>query len=368
MKVIYIHKEEVHKRPPVLSAISHIVSLGHQVVLITCGINETVRQHLGEQGVEIHILPFCKAKSSIGKLREYVQFRSGALKLLRVLYDEHSVVWVEAGATAVALGRNLLRFKYILQIQELHHKERFTLRAMARLTPWAQAVFVPEYNRAVLYQVWFHLKTRPYVLPNIPAFFATDDEILQYKSKYEEILTRIQGKFVIIYQGYISVDRPLGAYIRAVKELGDHYQVLLVGRNCGALRAYKSILPDLIHIDYLPSPEYLFFTQHSHLGIVTYDPLDLNNAYCAPNKIFEYAHYGLPVLGNDIPGLKYLIEPFSSGKIVDEGDIESIKSAILEIDRNYERYSRNAKRLIDSYDNRGTINCVLSSIDNEIRH
>ena len=144
MKVIYIHKEEVHKRPPVLSAISHIVSLGHQVVLMTCGINETVRQHLADLGVEIHILPYGKAKSSLGKLREYVQFRSGALKLLRVLYDEHSVVWVEAGATAVALGRNLLRFRYILQIQELHHKERVTLRAMARLTPSAQAVFVPE--------------------------------------------------------------------------------------------------------------------------------------------------------------------------------------------------------------------------------
>lgn len=362
MKVIYIHKEEVHKRPPVLSAISHIASLGHQVALITCGINEPVRQHLSDLGVDIHILPYCKAKSSIGKLREYAQFRSGALKLLRVLYDEHSVIWVEAGATAVALGRRLLRFRYILQIQELHHKERYTLRVMARLTPSAQAVFVPEYNRAVLYQVWFHLKSRPFVLPNIPAFFATNEEIKKYNTKYDEVLSRLQGKFVIIYQGYISVDRPLGAYIKAVKELGDHYQVLLVGRNYGALRAYKSILPDLIHIDYLPSPEYLFFTQHAHLGIVTYDPLDLNNAYCAPNKIFEYAHYGLPVLGNDIPGLKFLIEPFASGKIVDESDVESIKSAILEIDRDYERYSLNAKRMIDSYDNQETINRVLNSL------
>lgn len=362
MKVIYIHKEEVHKRPPVLSALTHMASLGYEVELITCGVNEPVKNRLESMGVKMFILPYCGATGRMGKLREYIGFRRNVFRLLDAQYEEDTLLWIEAGATVVALGKRLRKYKYVLQIQELHHKEKVTMWAMSCVAPFAEAICMPEYNRAVFYQIWFQLKKRPYVLPNIPAFFATKEQITQYVSKYSDYLKQIKNKRIIIYQGYVSVDRPLDNYLKAVKELGDRYQVVLVGKDCGALKKYRSILPDLIHIDYLPSPEYLFFTQYAHIGIVTYEPMDMNNAYCAPNKIFEYANYGLPVLGNDIPGLKFLIEPFKSGKVVDEDCVQNIMDAIREIDGHYEVFSKNAQLMLSSYDNKTTIEMILKSI------
>ena len=363
MRIIYIHKEEVHKRPPVLTAINHMISLKHQVILITCGINESVRNRLEGQGVEIHVLPYCMAKDKVGKLLEYYKFGKKANELLKLKYDNNTVVWLEAGATIVALGGEIKKYRYVLQIQELHHKEQLTLRAIKKVANSAEAIVMPEYNRCVLYQTWFQLKKRPLVMPNIPAFLPTTEEIDAYATKYAKFLSQIRGKRVVIYQGYISLDRPLFNYLKAVKSLGNRYCVVLVGKDCGALKKYREILPEIIHIDFLPAPEYLFFTQQAHIGIVNYDEMDLNNAYCAPNKIFEYANYGLPCLGNDIPGLKFLIEPFNSGKIVDEKDVNSIKDAILEIDNHYEEYSMNAQRMLTSYDNKATIDRVLKSIE-----
>lgn len=364
MKIIYIHKEEVHKRPPVLSAITHILALGYDVELITCGCNKAVKEKLENADVKIHIVPYCRATKKAGKVLEYINFRKDTYKVLEQIYDSDSILWIEAGATVMALGVGIKKYRYILQIQELYELEKRMLSAISKVIKGADAVFVPEYNRAVLYQVWFKLQNRPYVMPNIPSFFASSEEIDQYKKKYKDYLAQIEGKRIIIYQGYIGIERPLHNYVRAIKELGNKFQLVLVGKDCGALQQYREILPNLIHIDYLPSPEYLFFTQNAHIGIVTYDPLCLNNAYCAPNKVFEYAIYKLPMLGNDIPGLKYLIEPYEVGKIVDDSDVQDIRRAIEEIDKDYQRYSDNTSRLFKVYNNKNLIGKILKGIEN----
>lgn len=363
MHIIYIHKEEVHKRPPVLSVLTHLSALGQDIDLITCGINESVKTVLNNNNINVYILPYCKAKHKLGKLKEYYLFRRDAYRLIRTLYQKNSVLWIEAGATIVSLGKKINLFRHILQIQELHESEKTTLRSIKNVINSAHAVFIPEYNRCVLYQVWFQLKKRPILLPNIPAYIPSLSDLKSYELKYSNLIKQIQGNKLIIYQGYIGTDRPLDNYIFAIKKLGKPYQLLLVGKDCGKLADYKKILPDLIHIPFVPSPEYLFFTKLSYIGIVSYDPLILNNAYCAPNKIFEYANYGLPMLGNDIPGLKYMIESYQSGKIVDDENINNIVEAIRQIDDNYLDYSINAFSMLKSFDNKSVIKSVLDKIE-----
>ncbi|HHX66612.1 MAG TPA: hypothetical protein GX708_00965, partial [Gallicola sp.] len=53
-----------------------------------------------------------------------------------------------------------------------------------------------------------------------------------------------------------------------------------------------------------------------------------------------------PILGNDIPGLKYTIERTNSGKCVDMFDTESIINGIRHIMDNYEEYRCNLGKLL----------------------
>ena len=57
-------------------------------------------------------------------------------------------------------------------------------------------------------------------------------------------------------------------------------------------------------------------TSYARIGINFYRPNCLNKAFCAPNKIYEFSGFGIPIIGNDIPGLKNTIGLNNAGKCV----------------------------------------------------
>ena len=151
-----------------------------------------------------------------------------------------------------------------------------------------------------------------------------------------------------------------------MKELGNEFQMVLLGPDWGMLDYYKSIDNSLIHIDYIPAPDYLIFTMNAYIGIVTYDPKDLNCAYCAPNKLYEYAKYNLPMLGNDIPGLRYTISNFKAGVIIDEKSSKNIIEGIKMINQQYNLYSKGARKLFDEADNVSIIERIINTAKEKV--
>ena len=97
------------------------------------------------------------------------------------------------------------------------------------------------------------------------------------------------------------------------------------------------------------------------MGIICYDSSILNNAFCAPNKIYEYSAFGKPVLGNNIPGLKVL-EDMRFGKVVDENNAESIMTAIKDIEKAYSDYSESAGLFYSKCDNKITISKAIETL------
>ena len=76
----------------------------------------------------------------------------------------------------------------------------------------------------------------------------------------------------------------------------------------------------------------------------------MNHLFCAPNKTWEYSGFGIPTLGNDLPGLEYSIGSAGAGRCVDFDDKDAIIEAIKDIDNKYEEYSSNATKFYNSFD------------------
>lgn len=365
MKIILIHKAEFPKRPPVISSTLILSELGHDVTLITEGLNDYWKEELRRRSINVHVIEnkFIKYKT-FGKVLAYLKFKKETFRIVEEYKNTHTsvLVWVEGAYTIMALGKKLNNFSHILQIQELHETSKMQLKAISKVIGTAKAVFMPEYNRTILYQIWFSLKHRPVVLPNKPYFYPSKEDIEKLEIKYAEMLSIFKSKKVILYQGQIATTRDLSNYIKAVKELGGEYCTVLVGNDHNMVSKYRAIDENLVHINFIPAPDYLLFTSMAHIGILTYNPNSLNNMYCAPNKIYEYSKYSLPMLGNDIPGLKYAIEPYNAGEIVDENNVESIKNAILKIDSNYEEYVANSARIYTELDNVSIIRETIKDI------
>ena len=120
--------------------------------------------------------------------------------------------------------------------------------------------------------------------------------------------------------------------------------MVMTGSPCEHLKKYKKT----IVMPYIVAPYHLEVTSHAFVGILIYTPVygtftsPLNSIYCAPNKLYEFSQFGIPMIGNDIPGLRYTIEYNHMGVCVQKMNTESFSQAIKNIADNYEKYSENA--------------------------
>jgi glycosyltransferase involved in cell wall biosynthesis len=73
------------------------------------------------------------------------------------------------------------------------------------------------------------------------------------------------------------------------------------------------------HIHVHPAVSYaevLAHTRSADVGLVSVRPTCLSYLYCLPNKLFEYLLAGVPVLSNDLPDCREVIESYQVGSIV----------------------------------------------------
>lgn len=361
MKIIVINKDELENIPPLISVIYHLTNLGHNVHVITTGYKKATAEYFKEHNIQTTVVPAVTSGGLFGKITGYIKYRRAVLDQISNL--EFDGIWIEGGNTILALGKSICKYSYILQISELYENSPRMFRAIKKVIVDAKAVVMPEYNRTVLYQIWFSLKKRPWVLPNIPAFLPSKEVIKAVESKNSDKLGLLAGKNVILYQGHIGAGRDLTNFAKAVNELGENYMLLLVGKDHNTVADLRRHCSNILHIPFIPAPDYLVFTMHSDIGILSYDPTSINNVYCAPNKLFEYASFGLPMLGNDIPGLKYMLEFYNAGVIVDETSVESIKRAIVEIVSKKDSYREHSQQLFNSFDNLTTVSEIIQSLN-----
>ncbi len=363
MRIFIINKEIFHRRPPVISTLLILSDLGYDITLICSDINSHWAEELKKRKINIYIINDLNNRSNkIIKYVEYYNFRKKVEKYLKDNYssDNNDLLWVIGGNTIMSFGTCLKKYHFVLQIQEMHEKNKIYLKTFEKIINDAELVFMNEYNRCAIYRVWFQMKKTPIVLPNKPYFIPNETELESLKQKYSDNLKSFREKKVILYQGTIHLGRDLTNYAKAISKLGDDYQMVLLGKDWNTVHIYREFCPNLVHIDFMPAPDYLVLTSMCFIGLVSYDPLILNNTFCAPNKIFEYGAYSKPMLGNNIPGLQ-TISHNNAGVLVDENNVDEIAEAIKMIDINYESYCKGSYSLYCGTDNKMTIKNALAN-------
>lgn len=364
--IILITKARLEKRLPVISDLYALLDLGYLPIVVVSGASENLKKRMESAGIKIYIISDCKYKFPIpflNKLFGYYRFRKNCLKLLKQYSPIKPILWIEGAQTILDLGTSVKKYDYILQISELHEKSKIQLGAIRRVIHEAKVVFMPEYCRTVLYQVWFGLIKHPVVLPNRPYLLPDHKELQTIKTKYAEIISELEGKKVILYQGGIYASRAPEKIVQAAKNVGG-YQMLFIGpvSSPQVIDELKKIDPNLIHVNFLPYPDYLIFASVAYVGCAFYKADSINNIFCAPNKINEYSAYSLPMIGNDIPGLKFIFESTGAGVIVDDNDITSIENGLKLLDLNYSYYKSNANKIYKMYDTKKIIADVINNI------
>ena len=125
----------------------------------------------------------------------------------------------------------------------------------------------------------------------------------------------------------------------------------------------------IVFLPFLPPPLHLEITKLAHIGILVYivNGVPINHAinvlYCAPNKLYEYSKFGIPMIANDLPALNMVFSQNKAGVCLQTLSAEEISRAILEIDYDYDAYSKASNQLYSSIDMVDLVKTILSDED-----
>ncbi|MGZ7030462.1 MAG: glycosyltransferase, partial [Thermoanaerobaculia bacterium] len=67
------------------------------------------------------------------------------------------------------------------------------------------------------------------------------------------------------------------------------------------------------------------------MGVIPYQRVGLNHEYSTPNKLFEYMHVGVPILVNDLPEIRRIVNEVDFGLVVDCSDPGAIAKGIQKL-------------------------------------
>ena len=340
-KILFILNSRLSYLPPFLALLDYLID--SRLYDITVIAAESEHNTYKEYADKIHIINYYNGRTNSGFVEKIrIRFCQTLYYYYRLRKDlkkiPYDILWV-VHVNSILPARGLFKGrKYIFSDYEWYDHDKSRYKASRFAERHATINVVCEENRAWLAKCNFNLKELPFVLPN-KMWRKYNGETLG--ALLPDLL---KNKKIILYQGILHKERPIDALCDAVSNMPE-FCLLLLGAESSYSKELLNRYQNVYFHPFVTPPHHLAVTKQAYIGIVVYDGDNrLNCAYCAPNKIWEYSMYDIPMLYNNIPGLKYTIGTYKAGEVISFKDIESIKHAIYKIDNNYDMY-RNGSAL-----------------------
>lgn len=350
--------------PPVMTLLTVLKKTGRSLHYI--GIETPATQSfLKANGIPFTFL-YPKQKSKLLRILTFFPRRWQLLKILRQLNLKFGSVtpWFQECHSAALAGNcatNHYRCITTFFEYECNYGENwlgFDLEKMLH----KNVIVECEINRARMTQKNHALAETPLVIAN--KALLDFSKVPPLNEEVKAVFEKIGNRPVFLYQGYIADDRKdLPLILETIARNRPNYCILsLPGSD--SLNKRLAPYPNAFTLNRIPAPGHLAVTAKASIGIAVYnaegtDAWALNAQYCAPNKIYEYAAFNLPTLGNRIPGLESTIGVAKAGVLCDMNE-PSILAAADELVQNLPIYRANARRFYDVTDVEAQIAAVLN--------
>ncbi|MBI2281375.1 MAG: glycosyltransferase [Bacteroidetes bacterium] len=221
---------------------------------------------------------------------------------------------------------------------------------------------VPELvNRPKIQKIW--LSIEQWIFPKLKNIATVSPQIAnEYKAKYGINITVIRNlpiklkeyyevknikldrKKIIIYQGWVNVNRGLEPLIEAMQDI-ENAHLYIIGDGDIFDKIVQQIL-DLnlqdkitllgkIPFEFLPH-----YTHQADLGVSLEENVGLNYTYALPNKLFDYINSGVPVLTSNLPEMEAIVTKYDVGETISTITPTAIAEKINQLLNDTEKLAR----------------------------
>lgn len=190
------------------------------------------------------------------------------------------------------------------EMQRSKFRQRLWSVIEKQLISFPDKIILPEANRAKYFQKKYNLK-HTYLIENFP-------ERIELKSRdYFEKFELFNKTKRILYLGAVMPDRGLEEIIKAIKCIKNKAKLVILGQINNEVYAdeLKNLIEELnlnnmvFFLDPVPNNQVIHIINSVDIGLIFYKDNNLNNYYCASNKLYEFIMLGKKVITNNYPGL-----------------------------------------------------------------
>ena len=160
----------------------------------------------------------------------------------------------------------------------------------------------------------------------------------EIETKKTENSNGFRKKFLInddeklfIYVGEINKGRGITNLLEIFKDLKSRILFLGYGPLVNKVKDFENNYSNIHYHEAVEPDSLISLIQEADVGLCLVERASLSDYFCLPNKLFEYAFAGLPVIASDFPDIKFLVEKYDLGFCCDSGSIKDVK-------KNIERY------------------------------
>ena len=359
-RICIVHVGDFIKYPPVISLVENLLHNEYSVDLVSCTKSDSVPEHfVVNSKFNYHFVSLNTSRGLFNKIKRNFIERKKLISTVETCMKNDDFLWTTTDVTVKILGKMLYKYKHIMQLMELSQRYpgfiniKFFDFPIQEYAKKAYKVVVPDVDRAYIQQAWWELSEVPIVLPNKP--YSLNSEKIDFKQNEAIEKIKNEKRKVILYTGIITPERNIADFAKSISNRDD-YCLYIIGSS--PIKNYiDTLLSENKNIEYLgyyPAPIHLEFLKYAYVGLTPYIPTKsklhpvLNALYCAPNKIFEYAAYGVPMIGTDVLGLKRPFEQYCIGVTCKTIDSKNVSEALEIIDNNYKSMVNNCNKFYDS--------------------
>lgn len=351
-RVLYFCYQPIHSRPPCVAEACMLADMGIEVTVLTTGCNEPTEKLLESKGIPCHFFrqirfPVMLIQRAVNAVNYFCVFH----RWFRKNWTDNAVIWTGTEESLLKMWRFLRNHRPIIaNVLEFEENEHYQA-GMKRIATQTDILTACEPHRAEYMVSWWDLKKQPYILRNKP-YGAIPPKGDGSTPELKACIDQIRDKKVLLYQGAIEGDRDLSLLAKALKVGKSDFWLVLSGPDKdGGVEKLKAVYDKVLYLGNFPAPTHLEITSYATACVAFYKDNCINNRYCAPNKIYEYAGCGVPMLCNPIPGLTETVGKAGAGLCVDFSNPDAVNAALAQISGDYDRYHQAALDFYNGTDN-----------------
>ncbi len=371
-KIVVVHFYDVLAYPPVINLVDCLLANNQYVTLICFNGDSLPGRILNHKRFRLVNLKNLKNENIFDSFKIKKYLVTTGRKLVAKEMEHSDILWTTTDYTVRWLGKMVFKYKHIMQLMELiryypiipkimkYCKFKYPIQKVAQN---AKKVVVPEINRAYIQKTWWNLNSVPSVLPNKPYYFPLEEQVHDDNIQEKIELIKKDKRKKILYSGGMWGDRDFSQLIESMSIIGSEYSLYFMGILPESYKdKFYSMIEgknNIIYLGLFPAPLHLLLYKYADIGVLPYkagkfDDItylsELNALYCAPNKLFEYAGAGLPMIGTDVLGLRMAFEKYNIGVCCSKLSGEELKNGIIYIEHNYLEMKENCRKFYDSVD------------------